>query len=306
MRLRHGAVRAILIAGVGLLGLPGAAGAYTTAAVYEPSDYATGFPEKTASDWGAIGMAFDQSGTLYVESDDNIQRVAGTNGASFAAVDSHGCLHITQSTSIVRINGSDSSCGFEPTATGPAPPVRVLVATTVHRPVAKACERIQSLRLRLRQQGRVRLRSATVYVNGRRVKELGGGAVTKPFVLTHLPKSAFTVKVVAVTTSGAELVSTKRFSNCAKSSPKKACVSATRLTVRVPHRAGTRVVLVRAYVNGRRKAVVHGRRVTQLTLTRLPHARFTLKLVTLDTSGQRGVSRQSFLACTAGVQQRSG
>jgi hypothetical protein len=228
MRLRHGAVPAILIAGVALLGLPGAAGAYTTAAGYEASDYATGFPETTANDRG------------------------------------------------------------------------VIVATTVQRPVAKACTRIQSLRLSLRQQGRVRLRSATVYVNGRRVKRLGGGAVTKPFVLTHLPKSAFTVKVVAVTTSGAKLVSTKRFSNCAKPSPKKACVSATRVTVRVPHRAGTRVVLVRAYVNGRQKAVIHGRRVTQVTLTRLPHARFTLKL------GPRGVIRQSFLGCGASAQQRSG
>ena len=120
-----------------------------------------------------------------------------------------------------------------------------------------------------------------------------------PFVLTHLPKSAFTVKVVAVTTSGAKLVSTKRYSDCAKPSPKNACVSTTSLTVRVPHRAGTRVVLVRAYVNGRRKAVVHGRRVTQLTLTRLPQARFTLKLVTLDSRGRRGVSRPDELFCVA-------
>ena len=54
---------------------------------------------------------------------------------------------------------------LEPDHAGPAQTVGVIVATTVHRPVAKACTRIQSLRLSLRQQGRVRLRSATVYVN---------------------------------------------------------------------------------------------------------------------------------------------
>lgn len=282
MRLRHEAVRAVVIAGVALLGLSGAAVAYATAAGYEASEYASG--------------AVPSQSDIF----------SGVHRGDFVAVDSHGCLYITQSTSIVRINGSDSSCGFEPTTTGSAPTVRVIVATTFRRPVAKACTRIQSLRLSLRLRGRVRLRSATVYVNARRVKQLKGGAVTKPFVLTHLPKSAFTVKVVAVTTSGAKLVSTKRYSNCAKPSPKKACVSTTSLTVRVPDRAGTHVVLVRAYVNGRGKAVIHGRRITQLTLTQLPHARFTLKLVTLDPRGRRGMSRQSFLGCAASVQRRSG
>jgi hypothetical protein len=337
--------------------------------IFRVSDYSSG--PGTVSSYttapGVDGLAFDQSGTLYAESDGHVLEIAGTKDAfpgaitsvarvphadglafgahssgqpsylvanrndgvvtrvdfsgdvpsqsdifsggsrgDFVAVDSRGCLYITQSTSIVQIKGSDSPCGLEPTTTGPAPAVRVIVATTVHRPAAKACTQIQSLRLSLRQQGRVRLRSATVYVNGRRVRQLGGGAVTKPFVLTHLPKSAFTVKVVAVTTSGAKLVSSKRYSNCAKPSPKPACVSTTRLTVRVPHPAGTRVVLVRAYVNGRRKAVVHGRRVTRLTLTRLPHARFTLKLVTRDARGRRGVSRQAFLGCAESAQPQPG
>ena len=84
MGLRHGAVRAVLIAGVALLGLPGAAGAYTTAAGYVASDYATGFPENTANDWGPIGIAFDQSDNLYVAdaADGNIYRFQPGGGTA--------------------------------------------------------------------------------------------------------------------------------------------------------------------------------------------------------------------------------
>jgi hypothetical protein len=337
--------------------------------IFRVSDYSSGpgTVSSFASAHGVDGLAFDQSGTLYAESQGHVLRVTGTNSASpgtvtsmatvpradglafgahstgqpsylvanrndgvvsrvdfgagapsqsdifsggsrgdFAAVDSHGCLYVTQSDSVVQIRGSDSSCGFEPTTPGSAPSARVIVASAVQRPAGSACTRIQSLRLSLRQQGRVRLRSATVYVNGRRVKQLKRGSVTKPFVLTQLPSSAFTVKVVAVTTKGATLVNTKQYSNCAKPSPEPACVGTTKLTVHVPQPAGTRVVLVQAYVNGHRKTVVHGRRITQLTLTRLPQARFTVKLVTRDARGRRSASSQSFQGCAASAQQRPG
>jgi sugar lactone lactonase YvrE len=510
MGLRHGALRAVLIAGVVLLGLPGAAGAYTTAASYQASDYATGLPEKTANDWGPIGiafdrsdnlyvadtadgniyrfqpgggtasaatrltpapipgtisglvvsssgeiylaryrtgdivevdpgtgevtrtvasvqcatglaidpvsgdlfvsqdgcgstifrvspssgavssfasapgvdgLAFDQSGTLYAESGGHVLRIDGTqssspgtvtsiarvpqadglafgahstgqppylvvnrnngvvtrvdfNGASssqsdiftggsrgdFAAVDSQGCLYITQSSSVVRIGGSGQACAFEPTTPGPAPGARVIVSATANRRGAavngggaavngggatvnrgggtvSACVRIQSLRLRIRQQGRVRLRSATVYVNGRRVKRLRGSAVTAAFTVSHLPRSSFSVKVVAVTTRGRKLVSRKRYTNCARPPAAKTCINTSRLTVRVPEPAGSPVVLVTAYVNGRRSSVVRGRRVAQVTLTRLPHGRFTVTLRIQDASGNRAASSQVFQGC---------
>jgi sugar lactone lactonase YvrE len=396
---------------VALLGLPGLAGAYTTAAGYEASDYATGFLEKTASDWGPIGiafdhsdnlyvadtadgniyrfqpgggtvsaatrltpspipgsieglvvssdgavylsryaagdivqvdpgtgevtrtvasvrcatglaidpasgdlfvsqnacgstifrvspssgavskfasapgvdgLAFDQSGSLYAESEGHVLRIDGTasgtpgqitslarvphadglafgahttgepsslvanrndgivtrvdfNGSlptqsdifsggsrgDFAAVDSHGCLYITQSASVVRIGASGQGCAFEPTTPGPAPSAGVIVTATANRGGAtvSACVRIQSLRLRIRQRGRLRLRSATVFVNGRRVKRLRGSAVTAAFTVSDLPRSSFTLKVVAVTTGGRKLVSRKRYRNCARRRP---------------------------------------------------------------------------------------
>ena len=87
MRLRHGLVLAVVIAGVALLELPGAAGAYTAAAGYAASDYATGFPENAANDWGPIGVAFDRSDNLYVadRADGNIYRFQPGGGTASAA-----------------------------------------------------------------------------------------------------------------------------------------------------------------------------------------------------------------------------
>lgn len=486
-----------MVAAVGLCALPGAAGAYTTAPGYAASDYATGFPEQAANDWGPIGiafdrsdnlyvadaadgniyrfqpgggaasaatrltaspiagsitglvvsadgslyvarfaagdivevdpgtgqvtrtvasvpcatglaldpvsgdlfvsqnscgstifrvspssgavssfasapgvdgLAFDQSGTLYAESDGHVLRIAGTassdpgtitdvarvphadglafgahssgqppylvtnrndgivtrvdfSGGSqdetdifsggtrgdFAAVDSQGCLYITQSASVVRIGGSGQACAFEPTTPGPAPRARVVVTATVNRGGGKgtangpasvsACVRIQSLRLRIHQQGRVRLRSASVYVNGRRIRGLRGAAVTAPFTVSHLPRTSFTVKVVAVTTRGRRLVSSRRYTNCAKPPARKACVGTSELTMHVPRPAGSPVVLVTAYVDGRRAAVVRARRVTQVTLRRLPHGRFTVTLGIKDAQGNRATTSQSFQGC---------
>jgi hypothetical protein len=306
------------------------------------------------------GLAFDQSGTLYAESEGHVLRIDGTASATpgqitslarvphadglafgahntgepsslvanrndgivtrvdfngslptqsdifsggsrgdFAAVDSHGCLYITQSASVVRIGGSGQGCAFEPTTRGPAPPVGVIVTATPNRGGAtvSACVRIRSLRLRIHQRGRVRLRSATVFVNGRRVKRLRGSAVTAAFTVSHLPRSSFSVKVVAVTTRGRKLVWRRRYKNCARPRAAKTCINTSRLTVRVPEPAGSPVVLVTAYVNGRRSTVVRGRRVTQVTLTRLPHGRFTVTLGIRDASGTRATSSQSFRGC---------
>jgi hypothetical protein len=161
---------------------------------------------------------------------------------------------------------------------------------------APACVRIQSLRLRIRQQGRVRLRSATVYVNGRRVKQLTGARVTAPFVLTHLPGSSFSVKIVAITTTGRQLVTTKHYANCASPAPAK-CTSTRRVTVKVPPRRGDPAVRVDVYVNARHVKVVSGRRVSQVVLTAIPHGRFTIRLVTRYRDGKRSSISQTFVGC---------
>jgi hypothetical protein len=309
---------------------------------------------------GVDGLAFDQGGTLYAESDGNVLKVAGTasptpglvtsvahvpgadgvafgahssgqppylvanrndgivtrvdysgafpsqtdifSGGSrgdFVAVDSNGCLYITQSSSIVRIGGSGDACGLEPSNPGAAPPAQVVVTTVGHtRPHrGPACTRIQSLRLRVHQQGRVQLRSATVYVNGKVAKRLSGSKVTAPFVLTHLPSSSFTVKVVAVTTTGKRLVTSTYYANCAK--PNHASCTNT-LVLSVPQRKGDPATAVYAYVNGKRVSVVHGRAIKQVTLTRLPHSAFTVTLITHYARGRTATARKTYAGCSAG------
>jgi sugar lactone lactonase YvrE len=329
--------------------------------IYRVSDYSTGpgTVSSYASAPGVDGLAFDQSGSLYAESEGHVLRISGTASSSpgaisnlatvphadglafgahgsgqppflvanrndgtvtrvdfgqgspaesdifsggsrgdFAAVDSHGCLYITQSASVVRIGGTGQACAFEPTTPGPAP--RVALAVTASKrgggSSAKACVRIQALSLRIRQQGRVRLRSATVYVNGRSVKQLKGARVTATFVLTHLPKSSFTVKIVAITTRGRQLVTTKHYANCAKPAQPK-CTGTRHVTVKVPQRHGDPAVLVTVYVNARRVKVVRGHSITRVGLTGVPRRTFTVKLVTRYARGKSVTTSSSFAGC---------
>jgi sugar lactone lactonase YvrE len=144
---------------------------------------------------------------------------SGGSRGDFVAVDSSGCLFITQTSSIVRIAGPGGGCVFAPTTPGAAPLPAVVFETlnsTRHVAGKAACALMHSLKLRLSQQGRVRLRSARIYVNGKRVKQLTGRAVTAPVTLTGLPRTSFTVEVVAITTKGKRLTTTKHYANCAR------------------------------------------------------------------------------------------
>ena len=137
----------------------------------------------------------------------------GGSRGDFTAVDSNGCLFATQSDRIVRI-ARDVGCVLIPTtpAAGGLPLAKV--TTTVLNSAKPACAAAGRLTLRLSQSGRVRLRSAVIYVDHRRVRSLGARGVTRPVVLTHLPARAFTVEIVARTASGKTLRSSKRYTSC--------------------------------------------------------------------------------------------
>jgi len=486
-RLRHGTARAVLLAGVLLIVLPGAARAYSTAPGFTASDYATGFPEKQVNRWGPIGIAFDTSdnlyvadtvdgniyrfqpgggvasdatrvtaspvgekitgllvapsgqlylarygendvvqvdpdtgqvvrtianvqcatglaidpisgdlfvsengcgntiwrvsnyqsgpgtaspyssapyvdglafdttsGTLYAESGGHVLKIAGTHSSTpgqvesvatvpqadglafgahssgeppylvtnrnngtvtrvdfasglrptssdifsggsrgdFAAVDSNGCLYVTQSSSVVRIARDGQPCGLQPTTAGPAPRAGVVLGAR------GACVRIASLRLRIRQRGRVRLRSATVYVNGHRVRRLGPRGVTGWFTLRHLPRSAFTVKITAITSRGRALVTRRRFTNCAKPPPRK-CKAPVRLGV--PRRPGAHAFVVDVYINGRHVRRLRRHIVGHVILAHPPRRAFRATLIAhynRPYRGARATSHWTFPACS--------
>jgi hypothetical protein len=86
---------------------------------------------------------------------------------------------------------------------------------TFIQPPARHCASRRNFRIRLlRNRPRVRLRSARVYVNGRRVKTLRGRRITAPVSLRGLPKGRFTVRIVAITRGGKRLVSLRRYRTC--------------------------------------------------------------------------------------------
>lgn len=219
----------------------------------------------------------------------------GGSRGDFAAVDSQGCLYITQSSSIVRIGGPGQTCTFQPSAQGAAAPPGVVVSV-LGRTATRACVKLKSIALRLRQQGRVRLRSATIYVNGRRVKRVSGSAVMAPVTLTRLPQSSFTVKVVALTTRGKRLISTHFYANCVP--PKRTqCTRRGRVLLSVPRKRVERIVSVTVYLNGRRIDTVHGRNVNTVALAHHPSGRFRVKLLTRDSRGRSAVLTRTFVGC---------
>jgi hypothetical protein len=218
----------------------------------------------------------------------------GTRG-DFAAVDSHGCLYVTQSSSIVRMTGPNGSCPFSPSTAGRVPLPGLILEQLAPSPSATSklvCTRLRRIVLRLRQRGRVRLRSAVVYVNGRRVKTVRGGRVTRAITLTRLPRASFTVKIVGRTTRGRKLAATHSYRNC---QPPPRCVSRVKLSVR---QHGGRVVEVDAYIGRRRVKLLRGHRITSLTLSHVPKGRFMLRVVSRTASGRRNVTFHSYVGCT--------
>jgi hypothetical protein len=145
---------------------------------------------------------------------------SGGSRGDFAAVDSHGCLFITQTDRVVRISPAHRSCELSPSTSGSPGAPGVTLDVVEPRSAAglsvprASCARIPRLVVRVRQRGRVRLRSAALYIGSRRVKVVRGRAVTAPIVLRGLPPRAFTLKIVAYTTRGRRLITRRRLSGC--------------------------------------------------------------------------------------------
>jgi alpha-glucosidase (family GH31 glycosyl hydrolase) len=79
------------------------------------------------------------------------------------------------------------------------------------------------------------------------------------------------------------------------------CVDRRKFSFRIHQpSAGGRIVRVTAYVNGRRARVKRGRRVTRITLRRLPKGRFTVRIVALSSRGRRTVSVRRYRGCRKG------
>jgi hypothetical protein len=63
------------------------------------------------------------------------------------------------------------------------------------------------------------------------------------------------------------------------------------------HHRGARVVRVAAYVNGKRVLRRHGRNIRSITLHKLPHRKFVVRIVSTHSTGSELVSTRSFKGC---------
>src|SRR5213079_1860214 len=86
---------------------------------------------------------------------------------------------------------------------------------TIGLPSARTCRSRRNFSIRLRQpRSGGRIRSARVYVNGRRVKVLSGRRLRSRVDLRGLPRARYTVRVIVTTTRGRRIVSTRRYRTC--------------------------------------------------------------------------------------------
>jgi hypothetical protein len=98
-------------------------------------------------------------------------------------------------------------------------------------PSPKVCRSRRDFTIHLRQPRRGRIRSARVYVDGKRVRVVRGDRLTARVDLRGMPKGRFTVRVVIRTTRGQTITRTRRYRTCLPRArgPRAAAVSAQSL-----------------------------------------------------------------------------
>jgi hypothetical protein len=96
-------------------------------------------------------------------------------------------------------------------------PARPLRARDVIRfPSTRRCVSRRAFRIRLRHPGGIKLASARVTLNGKRLKVVRGRRLTSGIVLKGLPKGRFTVKITVTTSTGKQFTGKRRYHTCTK------------------------------------------------------------------------------------------
>jgi hypothetical protein len=104
-----------------------------------------------------------------------------------------------------------------PAAPPPPPASKPLKASDVIRfPSTRRCVSRRKFRIRLRHPHDVKLVSARVVLNGKRLKVVKGRRLTSAIVLKGLPKGRFTVKITVTTSTGKKLTGKRRYHTCTK------------------------------------------------------------------------------------------
>ena len=120
-------------------------------------------------------------------------------------------------------SGEQASLGLPESSGGTAPGAGGTGAATgaASTTIAKSCVSRRSFRIRLRAPKGEKLRSATIYVGGKRKLSLRGKKLSAPVSLRGLPKGVVTVRVQAVSVSGKRFVDLRTYRTCTPKKPTK-------------------------------------------------------------------------------------
>jgi hypothetical protein len=78
------------------------------------------------------------------------------------------------------------------------------------------------------------------------------------------------------------------------------CTDRRKFSFALHHGPGSRVVRVAVFVNGKRILRRHGRNIRRVTVRRLPRKRFTLRIVSTQSSGSKLISTRRYKGCRKG------
>ncbi len=107
-----------------------------------------------------------------------------------------------------------TSCVDSDFVSPPAPPPTFRQVVVLPKQGKKGCVSRRNFRIRLRQPRGDALKSAVVFVNGKRVKAVRGKRLTARVDLRGLPKGRYKVRIVAKTVLGRTMRGTRRYRTC--------------------------------------------------------------------------------------------
>jgi hypothetical protein len=100
-------------------------------------------------------------------------------------------------------------------APGPPPPkaATLRAGDIVRLPSARHCRRSRTMRLRVLPSADGKVSAVTVTV-GKRRRRVTGTKLASPIVIRHLPRGAYTVRVVVTLANGTRLLEHRRYRTC--------------------------------------------------------------------------------------------
>jgi len=105
---------------------------------------------------------------------------------------------------------------------------RFVANDVIALPSSKKCLSKRSFPIRISAPRGVTIKDALVFVNGKKVDTVSGERLKAPVNLKGLPKGRYTVRIVVNSTSGRQIVSTRKYRTCAKKIKKKKKTTAKR------------------------------------------------------------------------------